>query len=94
VYIYTFSPTQTKALNDMNFIELMDETSGNDDSHSATFVYIISENYFKEKNVDKDGRHNDDQLLAYLIHRLDNVVHDNYSLLYFHRFVFFFFLLL
>eukprot|EP00300_Choanocystis_sp_HF-7_P037544 c53729_g1_i1.p1 GENE.c53729_g1_i1~~c53729_g1_i1.p1 ORF type:complete len:610 (+),score=161.95 c53729_g1_i1:43-1830(+) len=70
-------------LDTMNFIELLEDTSGNDDSNSSTFVYIVSEHYFKDHNQ-IDGKHNDDRLLAYLIQRLDNVVHNNYSILYFH----------
>ena len=33
----------------------------------------------------KDGQHDDERLLAYLINRLDSVVANAYSILYFHR---------
>eukprot|EP00298_Acanthocystis_sp_HF-20_P010390 c18830_g1_i1.p1 GENE.c18830_g1_i1~~c18830_g1_i1.p1 ORF type:complete len:669 (+),score=304.10 c18830_g1_i1:45-2051(+) len=72
-----------KDLDEMDFIQLMEDVSGNDDTNSATFVLIVSEHYLKEKNI-VDGKHNDERLLAYLINRLDNIVHDNYSILYFH----------
>eukprot|EP00299_Pterocystis_sp_00344_P015324 c7644_g1_i1.p1 GENE.c7644_g1_i1~~c7644_g1_i1.p1 ORF type:complete len:528 (+),score=139.79 c7644_g1_i1:38-1621(+) len=65
-------------LDAMDFLDLLESTEGH------TFVYFISHKFDKTKNLDRKGNHNDDRLLAYLINRLEVVVTNQYSILYFH----------
>eukprot|EP00298_Acanthocystis_sp_HF-20_P029200 c8084_g1_i1.p1 GENE.c8084_g1_i1~~c8084_g1_i1.p1 ORF type:complete len:245 (-),score=65.30 c8084_g1_i1:62-796(-) len=70
---------------EMEFIELLEDVSNADSGNNVTtFVYIISDRYQKKKNLDSKGNHNDEKLLAYLINKLELIVKQNYSILYFH----------
>eukprot|EP00301_Raphidiophrys_heterophryoidea_P026144 c8953_g1_i1.p1 GENE.c8953_g1_i1~~c8953_g1_i1.p1 ORF type:complete len:608 (+),score=152.74 c8953_g1_i1:2-1825(+) len=81
-------------LDEMDFLELLEESGttvrrssfshGNSISTATTFVYFVSEKYDKSRNSDAKGNHNDDRLLAYLINRLEILVQNRYSIIYFH----------
>jgi len=58
-------------LDEMKFIEVLEDISGNDESPSESFILLMADQYFKEKN-EINGKHDEDRLLAYTINRLDN----------------------
>jgi hypothetical protein len=73
----------------MNFIELMHNANAPPPTPSSVpehaFVIIMGTRYMKDRNIsDATGQHNDDRLLAYLVHRLDAIVQKRYSIIYLH----------
>jgi len=79
-------------LDEMDFLELLEESGTTrrpslarvSISTATTFIYIVSEKYDKTRNLTPKGEHDDDKLLAYLINRLEVVVQNRYSIVYFH----------